>query len=273
MPTRVITITSGKGGVGKTTTTANLGVALAKLDKRVVVIDADIGLRNLDVVMGLQNRIIYDIVDLVEGRCRLRQALIRDQVGSELYLLPAAQSRDKSAISPADMIRVCGQLRGECDFILIDSPAGIESGFRNAVAPADEFILVTTADASSVQDVDRVLGILEADGRASVALVINRIRPDLVRRNAMLRPTRILETLAIKLLGIVPETEDVLISNGRGVPVAHDSRCLAGKAYHNMARRLLGERVPFMPMLEGRKSLLQRLGLRGRSGSWELPAR
>ena len=264
MPTRVITITSGKGGVGKTTTTANLGVALAMLGKRVVVIDTDIGLRNLDVVMGLQNRIVYDVVDLVEGRCRLRQALIRDRVMQELYLLPAAQSRDKSAVSPADMIRVCEQLRGECDFVLIDSPAGIELGFRNAVAPADELILVTTPDAGSVQDVDRVLGILEADGRTSTSLVINRIRPDLVRRNEMLSPPQILHTLAIELLGIVPDNEAVLISNAHGTPIAHDRRSLAGKAYRNMGRRLLGERVSFIPILEGRKSLWERLGMRGK---------
>lgn len=260
MPTRVITITSGKGGVGKTTTTANLGVALARLNQRVVVVDTDIGLRNLDVVMGLQNRIIYDIVDLVEGRCRLRQALIRDRFLPELYLLPAAQSRDKSAVSPADMVRVCEQLRGECDFILIDSPAGIEAGFRNAVTPANEFILVTTPDTSSVQDVDRVLGILEAENRGPARLVINRIRPDLVRRKEMLSPSAILETLSIELLGLVPETEEVLVANGKGTPIAHNPHTLAGRAYHNMARRLLGERVPFIPILEGSKNLWERLG-------------
>ncbi len=265
MPARVITITSGKGGVGKTTTTANLGVALAKLNKRVVVIDSDIGLRNLDIVMGLQNRIIYDIVDLVEGRCRIRQALIRDKMLPELYLLPAAQSRDKSAVSPADMLRVCAQLRGECDFVLIDSPAGIELGFRNAVAAADEFILVTTPDTSSVQDVDRVLGILEAEGHTATKLIINRIRPDLVRRGEMLSPSQVLDMLAIDLLGIVPDDEEILISNGRGTPIAHDSRALAAKAYHNIARRLLGERVPFIPLLECRQSLLERLGFKGRS--------
>lgn len=262
MPTRVITITSGKGGVGKTTTTANLGVALAKLGKRVVVIDTDIGLRNLDVVMGLQNRIIYDIVDLVEGRCRLRQAIIRDKVLNELYLLPAAQSRDKSSVSPADMIRVCEQLRGECDFVLIDSPAGIELGFRNAVAAADSFILVTTPDPSAVQDVDRVLGILEAEGRSTADLIINRIRPDLVKRNEMLSPAGILSQLSIHLLGIVPDDESVLVANNRGTPIAHNLHSLAGRAYQNMARRLLGENVPFIPLLEGRKGLFERLGLK-----------
>jgi septum site-determining protein MinD len=257
MPTRVITVTSGKGGVGKTTTTANLGVALAKLDQRVVVIDTDIGLRNLDIVLGLQNRIIYDVVDLVEGRCRIRQALIRDRVLPELYLLPAAQSRDKSAVSPADMARICEQLRGECDFVLIDSPAGIDLGFRNAVAPADEFILVTTPDASSVQDVDRVLGILEAEGRGPTRLIINRIHPELVRRNEMLSPAQVMNMLAIELLGLVPDDETILVSNNRGTPAAHDLRTTAGRAYQNIARRLLGERVPFMPLLEGRRGIME----------------
>lgn len=268
MPTRVITITSGKGGVGKTTTTANLGVSLARLDQRVVIIDADIGLRNLDVVMGLQNRIIYDLVDSIEGRCRLRQALIRDKVLPNLYLLPAAQSRDKSAVSPSDMVRVCTQLRGECDFVLIDSPAGIEAGFRNAVAPADEFILVSTPDRPSVQDVDRVLGILEAEGRSTTSLVINRLRPDLVRRNDMLNPTEILETLAIELLGIVPESEDVLVANSHGTPIAYEQRSLAARSYHHIARRLLGERVPHALVLKRRKGLLAWLGFGNRSDRW-----
>ncbi|MFP3896856.1 MAG: septum site-determining protein MinD [Anaerolineales bacterium] len=258
MPTRVITITSGKGGVGKTTTTANLGVALSELGHRVVVVDVDIGLRNLDVVMGLQNRIIYDIVDLVEGRCRLRQALIRDRTTSELYLLPAAQSRDKTAISPADMVRVCEQLRGACDFILIDSPAGIETGFRNAIAGADEFILITTPDASSVQDVDRVLGILESEGHDSMSLIINRVRPELVQRGEMLGPAEVLRTLAIDLIGIIPETEAILISNGQGKPIARDRGSLASKAYMNTARRLLGQNVRFLPILEGKRGIWER---------------
>lgn len=258
-PARVITITSGKGGVGKTTTTANLGVALAKLGQRVVVIDTDIGLRNLDVIMGLQNRIIYDIVDLVEGRCRMQQALIRDRFVDELYLLPAAQTREKTALSPADMTRVCDQLRGDCDFILIDCPAGIEHGFRNAVEAAEEFVLVATPDAAAVQDVDRVLGILEGEGHSHYGLVINRIRPELVRRGQALSPQQMLETLAISLLGIVPETEEIIVSNGTGIPVAHADGSLAASAYHNLGRRVLGEQVPFIPLLEGRKSLWSRL--------------
>ncbi|MHB0858249.1 MAG: septum site-determining protein MinD [Anaerolineae bacterium] len=262
MTTRIITITSGKGGVGKTTTTANLGVALAQLGQRVVVIDTDIGLRNLDVVMGLQNRIIYDIVDLVEGRCRLRQALIHDRADHELYLLPAAQTRDKSAVTPADMLRVCGQLRGECDIVLIDSPAGIEAGFRNAIVSADEFVLVTTPDASAIQDVDRVLGILEAEGRGPTRLIINRLRPDLVKRSEMIGPAQIMQTLAVELVGIVPDHESVLVANNRGVPIANQPGALAGKAYHNIARRLLGEQIPIIPLLEGRKGLWERLGLK-----------
>jgi septum site-determining protein MinD len=251
MAARIITITSGKGGVGKTTTTANLGIALAHLGQKVVIVDSDIGLRNLDVVMGLQNRIIYDIVDLVEGRCRLRQALIRDRVMPELYLLPAAQSRDKSAVSPADMQRICNQLAAECDVVLIDSPAGIEAGFRNAIAPASEFILVTTPDPSAVQDVDRVLGILEAEGHRALHLIINRVRPQLVKRRESLSPEQIVETLDIALLGVVPEGEEIIVSNGRGTPVAYDMRSPLGRIYHQIARRLLGEQTPESPFEEG----------------------
>jgi len=248
--TRVITVTSGKGGVGKTTTVANVGVALAKHGQRVVVIDTDIGLRNLDMMLGLQNRIIYDLVDLVEGRCRMQQALIRDRLLEELYLLPAAQTRTKSAVSPADMMRVCNQLRGECDFVLVDSPAGIDEGFRNAIAPADEFVLVVTPEANSVQGADRVMGLIEAKHPAQCGLVINRLRPELVNRRRSLSPTTILETLDVDLLGIVPEAEEVLVANGQGIPVAHNDESLAAQAYHNIARRILGEQVPFLPLLE-----------------------
>jgi len=167
MSATVITITSGKGGVGKTTATANLGIALAMLSQRVVAIDADIGLRNLDVVMGLENRIVYDIVDAIEGHCRLRQALIRDKRLSELYLLPAAQTRDKTAVSPEQMVELCDQLRPDFDFILVDSPAGIERGYRNAVAPSDRVIIVTTPEVSAVRDADRIVGLVEADEKVA----------------------------------------------------------------------------------------------------------
>lgn len=242
----VITITSGKGGVGKTTTTANLGVALALAGKRVVTIDADIGLRNLDVVMGLENRIVYDLVDVVEERCRLRQAMIRDKRLSGLYLIPAAQTRDKTAISPEDMIRVCDQLRPDFDYVLVDSPAGIERGFQNAVAPADEITIVTTPEVAAVRDADRIIGLLEAEEKNTPRLIINRFKPDMVRRGDMLGTSDVIEVLAIELVGIVPEDEGIIISTNRGVPAALDEKALAGQAFRNIARRIMGEDVPFM---------------------------
>jgi septum site-determining protein MinD len=246
MPARVITITSGKGGVGKTTATANLGVALALLGQRVVTIDADIGLRNLDVVMGLENRVVYDIVNVVEGVCRLRQALVKDKRISELYLLPAAQTRDKSAISPEDMVQVCEQMRNDYDFVLIDSPAGIEQGFRNAIAPADEVLIVTTPEVSAVRDADRIIGLVEAEEKGPARLIINRIKPDMVKRGDMLDTEDVIEILAIDLIGIVPEDEAIIISTNKGVPVTLDDKRQAGLAFRNIAHRLLGEDVPFM---------------------------
>jgi septum site-determining protein MinD len=246
MPARVITITSGKGGVGKTTATANLGIALALLGQRVVTIDADIGLRNLDVVMGLENRVVYDIVNVVEGVCRLRQALVKDKRISELYLLPAAQTRDKSAISPEDMVQVCEQMRNDYDFVLIDSPAGIEQGFRNAIAPADEVLIVTTPEVSAVRDADRIIGLVEAEEKGPARLIINRIKPDMVKRGDMLDTEDVIEILAIDLIGIVPEDEAIIISTNKGVPVTLDDKRQAGLAFRNIAHRLLGEDVPFM---------------------------
>jgi septum site-determining protein MinD len=246
MPARVITITSGKGGVGKTTATANLGVALALLGQRVVTIDSDIGLRNLDVVMGLENRVVYDIVNVVEGVCRLRQALVKDKRLSELYLLPAAQTRDKSAVSPEDMVQVCEQMRNDYDFVLIDSPAGIEQGFRNAIAPADEVLIITTPEVSAVRDADRIIGLIEAEGKGPARLIINRIKPEMVERGDMLDTDDVIEILAIDLIGIVPEDEAILIATNKGMPVALDTKGQAGLAFHNIAHRLLGEDVPFM---------------------------
>jgi len=257
---RVITITSGKGGVGKTTTTANLGISLALLGRRVVVMDGDIGLRNLDVVMGLENRIIYDVVDVAEGYCRLRQALIRDKKLSELYLLPAAQDRDKSALTPGQMCEICNRLRGEFDFVLIDSPAGIEQGFQNALAPADEVIIVTTPEVSSIRDADRVTGLIEEQRKGPPRLIINRINPELIRQGEMLDIADVLDILAIELLGIIPEDERIIISTNRGVPIAHhNDDMLASRAFHNIARRILGEEIPFLAMESRRDNIWGRL--------------
>ncbi len=244
MAGRVITVTSGKGGVGKTTVTANLGTALAKHGQRVVVVDADIGLRNLDVVMGLENRIVYDLVDVVEGVCRLRQALIRDRRVNELYLLPAAQTRDKSAVSPEDMVEICNQLRREFDFVIVDSPAGIEQGFRNAVAGADEVVVVTTPEVSAVRDADRVIGLIEAQEKGPGVLIINRLKPEMVRRGDMLSTSDVVEVLAVQLLGIIPEDEAIVISTNRGTPIVLDGRGPTAEALDTIARRMMGEDVP-----------------------------
>jgi septum site-determining protein MinD len=264
MAARVITITSGKGGVGKTTATANLGVALALRDQRVVCIDADIGLRNLDVVMGLENRIVYDIVDVVEGRCRLRQALIRDKRLPELHLLPAAQTRDKTAVKPHQMVKLCDDLRSDFDFVLIDSPAGIEQGFKNAVAPADEVLIITTPEVSAVRDADRIIGMIEAEEKGPARLIINRIKPNMVQRGDMFTTDDVLEVLAIELIGIVPDDEAIIVSTNRGLPVALSNPSPVGQAFRNIAARLMGADVPFVP-LESRDGWLSRLGrwLRG----------
>jgi septum site-determining protein MinD len=223
MTAKVVTVTSGKGGVGKTTATANLGAALADLGHKVVCIDADIGLRNLDVVLGLENRIVYDLVDVVEGRCRTRQAMIRDKRLPELYLIPAAQTRDKNAVSPSDMVRLADELRTEFDWILIDSPAGIERGFRNAVAPADIVVVVTNPEVSAVRDADRIIGLIEAEEKGPARLLLNRIKADMVRRGDMLTVEDVLELLAVELIGMVPDDEAVLMGANRGSPVSLDS--------------------------------------------------
>jgi septum site-determining protein MinD len=250
MAGKVITVTSGKGGVGKTTATANLGAALASEGDKVVCIDSDIGLRNLDVVLGLENRIVYDLVDVIEGRCRLRQALIRDKRLPELFLIPAAQTRDKSAVSPSDMVRLCDELRPEFDWILIDSPAGIERGFRNAIAPADIVLVVTNPEVSAVRDADRIIGLIEAEEKGPARLVINRIKPEMVRRGDMLSADDVLELLAVELIGLIPEDENVVTSTNRGMPIALNGKSRAGQAFRNIAHRLRGERVPFVELNE-----------------------
>lgn len=230
----VITITSGKGGVGKTTATANLGMALASLGQRVVCIDADIGLRNLDVVLGLENRIVYDLVDVVEGRCRLNQAMIRDKRYPTLFLIPAAQSRDKTAIAPSDMVYLCQQLQSDVDWIIIDSPAGIERGFRNALAPSDQVLVVTNPEVSAVRDADRIIGLVEAEEKGPAKLIINRLDPAKIKRGDMLSSQDVVELLAIPLIGIVPEDEAVLVSTNHGQPVVLREKSLAGQAFINI---------------------------------------
>ncbi|MBW6471621.1 MAG: septum site-determining protein MinD [Anaerolineaceae bacterium] len=246
MNAKVVTISSGKGGVGKTTTSANLAVALAQENQKVVCIDGDIGLRNLDVILGLENRIVYDLVDVVEGRCRIRQAMIRDKRLPELFLIPAAQTRDKSAVSPSDMIRLCEELKDEMDWIIIDSPAGIERGFRNALAPADLVLVVTNPEVSSVRDADRIIGLVEAEEKGPAQLILNRVNPALTKRGDMLSTDDVLELLAIKLIGVIPEDESVIVASNRGQPVSFANNSKAGQAFHNTAKRMLGEEVPFM---------------------------
>ena len=241
-----IVITSGKGGVGKTTTTANLGTALALQEKKVCLVDTDIGLRNLDVVMGLENRIIYDLVDVVEERCKTHQALVKDKRFNDLlYLLPAAQTTDKSAVTPEQMKKLIDELKQDYDYILIDCPAGIEQGYKNAVAGADRAIVVTTPEKSSVRDADRVIGLLEKEeGMAPPKLVVNRIRNHMVKEGDMLDVDEVAAHLSIELIGIVADDDEVIKSSHNGEPVAHNPNNRASIAYRNIARRILGESVP-----------------------------
>ena len=239
----VIVITSGKGGVGKTTTTANLGSGLATLGKKVVMIDTDIGLRNLDVVMGLENRIVYHLVDVVEGVCRVKQALIRDKRYPGLSLLPSAQTRDKSAVNEHQMLKLIEHLKPQFDYILLDCPAGIEQGFKNAVSGADRAIIVTTPEVSAIRDADRIIGLLESHEIKQIDLLLNRIRMDLVKRGEMMSPTDVVDILGIPLIGVVPDDEQVVISTNQGQPLI-ETDSLAGRAYRNISLRITGEKIP-----------------------------
>ena len=253
----VIVITSGKGGVGKTTTAANIGTGLAMLDKRTVVVDTDIGLRNLDVILGLENRIVYNLVDVINGNCRLKQALIKDKRHPELFLLPSAQTKDKSAVSPEQMIKLTEELREEFDFVLLDCPAGIEQGFANAVAGANKAIVVTTPEVSAIRDADRIIGLLEAQDLRDISLVINRIRPDMVKRGEMMSVDDVQEILAVPLLGILPDDEQVVIATNQGEAIA-GSGSRAGEAFTNISHRILGESVPYLD-LDSKKGFLRRV--------------
>jgi septum site-determining protein MinD len=254
----VIVVTSGKGGVGKTTTTANLGTGLAKQGYSVVLVDTDIGLRNLDVVMGLENRIVYDIVDVTNGHCRLKQALIKDKRFEKMYLLPAAQTKEKTAVTQEQIVELCRNLKNEFDYVIIDCPAGIEQGFKNAIIGAEKAIVVTTPEVAAVRDADRVIGLLEAQGIEQPQLVINRIRADMVKHGDMMDIDDIIDILAVDLLGVVPEDELIVISTNRGEPAVLDVQSKAGEAYRNISRRIAGEDVPIMP-LEVNEGIMSRL--------------
>lgn len=266
MAAKIVTITSGKGGVGKTTATANLASALAADGLKVVCIDADIGLRNLDLILGLENRIVYDLVDAVEGRARLRQAMIRDKRFPNLFLIPAAQTRDKTAVSPSDMIRLCNELRVDHDWVLIDSPAGIERGFKNAIAPADMVLVITNPEVSAVRDADRIIGMIEAEEKGPAKLVLNRLNFEMMKRGEMLSPEDVIELLAVDIIGIIPEDEQVVVASNRGMPIALDEKNIAGNAFRNIARRMQGQEVPFLD-LERKDGFFGRLSqIWGRGG-------
>ena len=242
----VIVITSGKGGVGKTTTTANIGTGLALLGFHTVLIDTDIGLRNLDVVMGLENR-----------NCRMKQALIKDKRYPNLYLLPSAQTRDKTAVNPGQMRKLTEDLREDFDYILLDCPAGIEQGFQNAIAGADRALVVTTPEVSAIRDADRIIGLLEAADMREVDLIINRIRMDMVRRGDMMSIEDVADILAVNIIGAVPDDEDIVVSTNQGEPLV-DTDSLAGQAFLNICKRIMGEPVPLLD-LNPQRGLLVRL--------------
>lgn len=253
-----IVITSGKGGVGKSTTSANLGTALALSGKKVCLIDTDIGLRNLDVLLGLENRILYDLVDVIEKRCRVQQALIKDKRCDELYLLPAAQTKDKACVSSNQLRWLVAELKEQFDYVLIDCPAGIEIGFKNAIAGADQAIIVTTPENTAVRDADRVIGLLEKEKACSPKLIINRMRAQMVRDGGMMDVDEVVSVLAIDLLGVIPDDEQVIRAGNLGEPVVYDKSCPAGRAYRNVSRRIRGEMVPLM-VLEKDKTMVSKM--------------
>lgn len=246
----VIVITSGKGGVGKTTTTANLGTALAQNNQKVVLIDTDIGLRNLDVVMGLENRIVYNLVDVVEGKCKLKQALIKDKKYPNMFLLPSAQTRDKTSVSPEQMVELVNELKDDFDYVILDCPAGIEQGFKNAIAGADRALIVTTPEVSAIRDADRIIGLLEANGVTEMDLIVNRLKVDMVKRGDMMSIEDVVDILSIDLIGAVPDDDNIVVATNKGEPLA-GTDCLAGKAYTNICKRVMGQEVPLLDLDAG----------------------
>jgi septum site-determining protein MinD len=258
---RIIVVTSGKGGVGKTTVTANLGMTLAKMGHRVALVDGDFGLRNLDLLLGLENRVVYTAVEVLAGECRLDQALVRDKRQPGLVLLPATQNRKAEMITPNHMKWMIGELAPQFDFVLIDSPAGIEMGFKNAIAAAQEALIVTTPEISAVRDADRVIGLLEASNITPARLIVNRLRPSMVEASEMMSVEDVSEILAVQLIGVVPEDERVITSTNRGEPLVLESNTnsRAAQAFDNIARRLCGEKTPYLELSTDRDNLLTRL--------------
>jgi septum site-determining protein MinD len=254
-----IVITSGKGGVGKTTTTANIGTALAAMGKKVVVIDGDTGLRNLDVLLGLENRIVFTLIDVIEERCRLKQALIKDKRFPNLFLLPTAQTRDKNDVPTEEMLRIVNELKEDFEYVIIDCPAGIEQGFENAVVGADRAIVVVNPEVTSVRDADRVIGKLDAKGLEQHELLINRLNSEMVRKGDMLNINDIIDTLSVKLIGVVPDDRNITISTNKGEPIVLDDKALSGQAFKNIARRIVGEDVPLMNLDEEQNGFLNSL--------------
>ncbi len=251
MTGRVIVVTSGKGGVGKTTSSANIGAALAKDGHSVVLIDTDIGLRNLDLLLGLENRIVYTLVDVVEERCKLKQALVKDKKYPNLCLLAAAQTRDKTSVNGEQVKKITDELKEDFDYIIVDCPAGIEQGFQNAVAGATEAIVVTTPEMSAVRDADRIIGLLEAKEEIqSYKLLLNRVRPNMIKAKDMMSVEDVVNILSCDLIGIIPEDTGVITSTNKGEPIVHDDKSIASKAYRNVAQRIEGEDVPFLDIDE-----------------------
>jgi septum site-determining protein MinD len=257
---RIIVITSGKGGVGKTTVTANLGMALARCGRQVALVDADFGLRNLDLLLGLENRVVYTALDVLAGQCRLEQALVKDKRQEGVVLLPAAQSRMKESVNPAQMKKLLGVLSQKYEYILVDSPAGIETGFQNAIAAATESLIVTTPEVAAVRDADRVVGLLEAQGIKRIHLIVNRLKPAMVQAEQMMSVQDVQELLAIPLIGVIPDDERVIVSSNRGEPlVLAEQVSLPGIAVNNIARRLEGEKIPFLDLMAEHENLLSRI--------------
>ena len=257
---RIIVITSGKGGVGKTTVTANLGMAIARSGHRVALVDADFGLRNLDLLLGLENRVVYTAVEVLAGQCRLEQALVKDKRQEGLVLLPAAQSRSKDAVTPNQMKKLLSVLSEKYEYVLVDCPAGIETGFQNAIAAASEALVVTTPEIAAVRDADRVVGLLEAQGIKRIHLIVNRLKPAMVQAEQMMSVQDVQELLAIPLIGVVPDDERVIVSSNRGEPlVLAENLSLPGIAINNIARRLEGDKVPFLDLMAEQDNLLNRI--------------